>query len=159
MDTSLALNIASTEHNYYLFEIDRLKKIINDEVAENEALKTKSEQLKKSLIEMNKEHEHFEEQKRTIFGQIEALKLDNKKLSDENYLIKMDCLNMTQQMQILEEKNVEQLLNDNAAFKDENTALVRQIEMLRMEINKGSHEFETKFATVSNRCVFIIYYQ
>lgn len=41
MDTSLALNIASTEHNYYLFEIDRLKKIINDEVSENEALKKK----------------------------------------------------------------------------------------------------------------------
>lgn len=41
MDASLALNIASTEHNYYLFEIDRLKKIINDEVSENEALKKK----------------------------------------------------------------------------------------------------------------------
>lgn len=41
LDASLALNIASTEHNYYLFEIDRLKKIINDEVSENEALKKK----------------------------------------------------------------------------------------------------------------------
>lgn len=112
----------------------------------------KSEQLKKSFSEMSKEHERFEEQKRTIFGQIEALKIDNKKLSDENYLLKIDCLNMTQQIQILEAQNVEQLLNDNAAFKDENTALMRQIEMLQMEINKGSKEFEAKFSTVSNRC-------
>lgn len=101
---------------------------------------------------MSKEHERFEVEKRTIFGQIEALKIDNKKLSDENYLLKIDCLNMTQQMQILEAQNVEQLLNDNAAFKDENTALMRQIEMLQMEINKGSKEFEAKFSTVSNRC-------
>lgn len=108
---------------------------------------------------MSKEHERFEVEKRTIFGQIEALKIDNKTLSDENYLLKIECLNMTQQMQILEAQNVEQLLNDNAAFKDENTALMRQIEMLQMEINKGSQEFETKFATVSNRCFFIIYYQ